>query len=58
MNTDTIAAIATGVGTGGISIIRISGNDALPVIDKIYRSKKNRQKLVRSKEVTQYITDL
>jgi len=52
MNTDTIAAIATGVGTGGISIIRISGNDALPVIDKIYRSKKNDKKLSDQKSHT------
>lgn len=52
MNTDTIAAIATGVGTGGISIIRISGDNALPVIDKIYRSKNNNKKLSEQKSHT------
>lgn len=40
MTTDTIAAIATGMSNAGISIIRISGDDALSLIDKLYRSKK------------------
>jgi tRNA modification GTPase len=41
MNTDTIAAIATAVSNAGISIIRISGNDALTIIDKIFRTKND-----------------
>lgn len=45
MNTDTIAAIATAVSNAGISIIRISGKDALTIIDKIYKSKKGNKKL-------------
>lgn len=45
MNTDTIAAIATAMSNAGISIIRISGQDALKVIDKIYRPKKGGKKL-------------
>lgn len=36
---DTIAAISTPVGEGGISIIRISGDDAIPVAQKIYKGK-------------------
>lgn len=36
---DTIAAISTPVGEGGISIIRISGEEALPVAEKIYKGK-------------------
>ena len=36
---DTIAVISTPVGEGGISIIRISGDDAIPVAQKIYRGK-------------------
>ncbi len=32
----TIAAIATSIGSGGIGIIRISGNDALNIINKIF----------------------
>ena len=39
MNSDTIAAIATAMSPSGIGIIRISGEDALPGIDRIYRSK-------------------
>ncbi len=45
MNIDTIAAIATAVSNAGISIIRISGEDALPIMDKIYRSKAGNKKL-------------
>lgn len=36
---DTIAAISTPVGEGGISIIRISGDDALKVAQRIYKDK-------------------
>lgn len=41
METDTIAAISTPVGEGGISVIRISGPEAVPVADRIYRGKKS-----------------
>ena len=34
--TDTIAAIATAPGTGGIGIIRISGPDALPLLRQLF----------------------
>ncbi len=34
---DTIAAVATPHGTGGISVIRISGENALNVADKIFK---------------------
>ena len=40
MKTDTIAAIATGMTSSGISIIRISGDDAVEIADKIFRGKK------------------
>ncbi len=36
---DTIAAISTPQGKGGISIIRISGKDALETADKIYKNE-------------------
>ena len=45
MNSDTIAAIATAMSPSGIGIIRISGADALPVIDRIYRSKQGHKTL-------------
>ena len=37
---DTIAAIATPVGTGGVGVIRISGDKSFEIVDKIY-SKHN-----------------
>lgn len=42
MNSDTIAAIATGMTDSGIGIVRISGEDAIEIADKIYRSKSGR----------------
>ena len=38
---DTICAIATPIGEGGISIIRISGNNALDIASNIFRPKNN-----------------
>jgi len=40
MKTDTIAAIATGLSSAGISIIRISGEDAIKIADRIFCAKK------------------
>ena len=39
MKTDTIAAIATGMTHSGIGIIRVSGDEALNVVDKIFVDK-------------------
>ncbi|MDO4670587.1 MAG: tRNA uridine-5-carboxymethylaminomethyl(34) synthesis GTPase MnmE [Aerococcus sp.] len=39
---DTIAAISTPPGEGGISIVRLSGDDALAITDKVYRLGKKR----------------
>ncbi len=41
MKTDTIAAIATAFSESGIGIIRISGEDALKITDKIFFCKKD-----------------
>ena len=38
---DTICAIATALGEGGIAIIRISGDKALDIASKIFRPKSN-----------------
>ena len=35
---DTIAAIATAYGEAGIGVVRISGKDALPLLEKIFKS--------------------
>ena len=43
---DTIAAIATSFGEGGIGIIRISGDDAFNIADKIFIPfDKNKQNI-------------
>lgn len=39
-HTDTIAAIATALSPSGIGIVRISGEDAVAVADRIYKGKK------------------
>jgi len=40
MNNDTICALATANGVGALGIIRVSGNDALPVVQKSFPAKK------------------
>ncbi len=40
---DTIAAIATVLGEGGISIIRVSGSDALNIVSSIFIGKNQRK---------------
>lgn len=52
MRTDTIAAIATAMTNSGIGIVRISGEEAFTVIDKIYKSKKGNKKLSQEKSHT------
>ncbi len=37
--TDTISAIATPIGNGGVSIVRLSGPDAFKIIDKMFSSQ-------------------
>ena len=37
--TDTISAIATPIGNGGVSIVRISGEKSFEIIDKIFSSQ-------------------
>ncbi len=39
---DTIAAISTPLGEGGIGIVRLSGKDALPIAEKLFHSPKNK----------------
>lgn len=37
---DTIAAISTPIGVGGIGIVRLSGRDAIEIVDSVFRAKK------------------
>ncbi|SHE87808.1 tRNA uridine-5-carboxymethylaminomethyl(34) synthesis GTPase MnmE [Clostridium fallax] len=39
---DTIAAISTALGEGGIAIIRVSGDKALEIVDSIFKSKNGK----------------
>ncbi|HJZ04662.1 MAG TPA: hypothetical protein VJ327_02235, partial [Patescibacteria group bacterium] len=34
---DTVAAIATPPGEGGIAVIRISGRDAISILEKVFK---------------------
>ncbi|MDQ5983092.1 MAG: tRNA modification GTPase MnmE [Eubacteriales bacterium SKADARSKE-1] len=43
METETIAAIATARGQGGIGVIRISGEDSIEIADKIFVSYLNKK---------------
>ena len=43
--TDTIAAISSAAGNSGIGIIRVSGNEAIEVVDKIFRPANKNKKL-------------
>ena len=45
--TETIAAISSSAGNSGIGIIRISGDEAIEVADRVFKSHKN----IRLKDV-------
>lgn len=59
IHTDTIAAIATGMNTAGIGIIRISGDDSFSVVKDIFRtpSGKSLDDIVSHKVYYGYIYD-
>lgn len=52
LKTETIAAISTAMNNAGISIVRISGEDAFSIIDNIFESKKGNKKLSEQKTHT------
>lgn len=49
---DTIAAIATGMGNSGIGIIRISGDNAISIADKIFEPKNDNKKITTMESYT------
>lgn len=57
---DTIAAVATAYGEGGIGIIRISGCDAKPILEKVFVSKRsqNEEPIVNRRLRYGHIVDL
>lgn len=52
MKTDTIAAIATALSDAGIGIVRVSGPDALPVVDRIFYNRYGQRKLLEKSSHT------
>jgi len=48
----TICAICTSPGMGAIAVIRLSGEEAFSIIDKIFRSKREGKKLIVQKANT------
>ena len=53
----TIAAISTAMSASGIGIVRISGENAMDVIAKIYHSKNGKKIFVQSSAIP-FIMDL
>lgn len=41
MEYDTITAISTALGEGGIAIVRVSGDEAINIVDSIYKGKNS-----------------
>ncbi len=58
-NNDTISAIATVIGTGGVSIIRLSGENAKAIIEQIfYKKNKISKPVIKANSITHgYICD-
>lgn len=54
--TDTIAAIATAMGNSGIGIVRISGENAVEVAEKVFR-EPGKKKLSEAERAIRSITD-
>lgn len=52
MKKDTIAAISTAMSNSGIGIVRMSGEEAFYIIDKIYKSKSGKKTLSKEKSHT------
>ena len=46
MKTDTIAAIATAMSNSGIGVVRLSGDESLSIIDKIFAVYTEYQKVL------------
>jgi tRNA modification GTPase len=49
LNNDTIAALATPHGFGAIAVIRLSGKDAIAILEKVFKTKTLKPKLLHNK---------
>ncbi|MBS4212398.1 MULTISPECIES: tRNA uridine-5-carboxymethylaminomethyl(34) synthesis GTPase MnmE [Neobacillus] len=54
MEFDTIAAISTPMGEGAIAIVRLSGNEAVPIADKLFRSVSGKKLAEMSSHTIHY----
>ena len=52
MKKDTIAAIATALSDSGIGIVRVSGKEALEIVNKVFRNKFGKSSLLSYKSHT------
>lgn len=52
MSTDTIAAVATAMSDSGIGIVRVSGEQSIAIVDRIYRNKNGEKCLFGYKSHT------
>ena len=43
MRKDTIAAISTAMSNSGIGIVRMTGEEAFEIADRVYKGKKNKK---------------
>ncbi|WP_100405880.1 tRNA uridine-5-carboxymethylaminomethyl(34) synthesis GTPase MnmE [Bacillus solitudinis] len=57
MEFDTIAAISTALGEGAIGIVRLSGDHAIAIADKLYKGKASLQEVPSHTIVYGYIID-
>lgn len=54
---DTIIAVSTPMGFGGLGVIRMSGQRALQIAKKIFKPKRNKQKIPPRRPVFGYLID-
>ena len=52
MKSDTITAIATAMSDSGIGIVRVSGDEAISIVDKIYQNVHHEKVLKQYKSHT------
>lgn len=58
MERETIAAIATGMGNAGIGIVRVSGDEAISVVDRIFRGAVSLKDVESHRVVYGHIVDI
>ena len=54
MNFDTIAAISTPMGEGAIAIVRLSGDEAIQIADRVFRSPNGKRLIEEQSHTIHY----